>query len=611
MTIGRNDACPCGSGLKYKRCCLRKDEEIDASVRENSQRGEKARELAGLSIEELKSRFASAPTEAERVSLGFPLAQAHQERGEYQAALELLHALPKGDAAFELVRAHLSAASVNALGGFAEAAKMYDALLADPAFAGLDPLTKADVTMEAGKANSFADKNARAAELWNISLAQYKALSDLSGIARAESNLAFLLLHHIDPNEQERGVTIMERSSVVKAEVGDLEGLANNYCTLALHFWRKKRYARSLAYMRRDLRATRATGNLRSLCSTLCNLAGLYVDLKQLSPARKLVKEAADISVKLDDSYSTTLAKMNLQRLEEAAKVAGLAGEVIGPKAPCACGSDEQYQNCCGRADHEPVVLPKMGVSEEAGNLVKELKERKVEPSRLDFILRSSDGASRRTSWTRVAFRDGWCELYELPDMANSYLSCVEQLSKSALEHPDSMDDPLSAVILASCALEAFINQISFFVLDLPDSDKTWTGSLPQQLSLGALNFQRSVSLAEKWGIVGGLVCGSKWPIPEWDAAAKLIDIRNELVHFKSGDYEQIDPSPALDVDIMRRIPKSISLRPVPRAWPYRLLTPSLAAWAYRTAQSTIAGFKTAFRQERVEKGSAPKGPLT
>ena len=126
------------------------------------------------------------------------------------------------------------------------------------------------------------------------------------------------------------------------------------------------------------------------------------------------------------------------------------------------------------------------------------------------------------------------------------------------------------------------------------------------------MNFQRTVSLAEKWGIVGGLVCGSKWPIPEWDDASKLIDLRNELVHFKSGDYEQIDPSPSLDVDIMRRIPKRVLVRPVQRAWPYRLLTPSLAEWAHHTAQSAIEGFKTAYRQERVEKTStAPKGPLT
>ena len=25
--VGRNDPCPCGSGKKYKNCCLRKDEQ--------------------------------------------------------------------------------------------------------------------------------------------------------------------------------------------------------------------------------------------------------------------------------------------------------------------------------------------------------------------------------------------------------------------------------------------------------------------------------------------------------------------------------------------------------------------------------------------------------
>ena len=25
MKVGRNDPCPCGSGIKYKKCCLGKD----------------------------------------------------------------------------------------------------------------------------------------------------------------------------------------------------------------------------------------------------------------------------------------------------------------------------------------------------------------------------------------------------------------------------------------------------------------------------------------------------------------------------------------------------------------------------------------------------------
>jgi len=30
MSIGRNDLCPCGSGKKYKKCCLDKNEKVRA-----------------------------------------------------------------------------------------------------------------------------------------------------------------------------------------------------------------------------------------------------------------------------------------------------------------------------------------------------------------------------------------------------------------------------------------------------------------------------------------------------------------------------------------------------------------------------------------------------
>jgi len=34
MKIGRNDPCPCGSGRKYKVCCLAKDQlrELEAAI---------------------------------------------------------------------------------------------------------------------------------------------------------------------------------------------------------------------------------------------------------------------------------------------------------------------------------------------------------------------------------------------------------------------------------------------------------------------------------------------------------------------------------------------------------------------------------------------------
>lgn len=35
MSVSRNDPCPCGSGLKYKKCCLGKESEIKRQRRQN------------------------------------------------------------------------------------------------------------------------------------------------------------------------------------------------------------------------------------------------------------------------------------------------------------------------------------------------------------------------------------------------------------------------------------------------------------------------------------------------------------------------------------------------------------------------------------------------
>lgn len=48
--IGRNDACPCGSGLKYKRCCLDKDARVAHSTPTTT-----ARELGGDDVDELSN----------------------------------------------------------------------------------------------------------------------------------------------------------------------------------------------------------------------------------------------------------------------------------------------------------------------------------------------------------------------------------------------------------------------------------------------------------------------------------------------------------------------------------------------------------------------------
>jgi len=38
MKTGRNEKCPCGSGKKYKKCCLLKDENAEAQLKADEQK---------------------------------------------------------------------------------------------------------------------------------------------------------------------------------------------------------------------------------------------------------------------------------------------------------------------------------------------------------------------------------------------------------------------------------------------------------------------------------------------------------------------------------------------------------------------------------------------
>ena len=54
---GRNDPCPCGSGKKYKKCCLRRAEELEARARHHDEVRERWSELVFAIHEELREKY--------------------------------------------------------------------------------------------------------------------------------------------------------------------------------------------------------------------------------------------------------------------------------------------------------------------------------------------------------------------------------------------------------------------------------------------------------------------------------------------------------------------------------------------------------------------------
>jgi len=84
--------------------------------------------------------------------------------------------------------------------------------------------------------------------------------------------------------------------------------------------------------------------------------------------------------------------------------------------------------------------------------------------------------------------------LNELPDMANVHLMAARGLAAEAALEPDSIAKPVACLLLSMCSLEAFINQVAFWlnhVAKLPDGHHI---TIPPELVSDHVAFQRNVS---------------------------------------------------------------------------------------------------------------------
>ncbi len=104
MSIGRNDPCPCGSGKKYEKCCLARDEEaqreaiaappVPTTEREASVREESSKSLPDLDIDAWNQRYDEfeAADYEERIAL-FKRTLDESELMNDEMAFEMLYRL--------------------------------------------------------------------------------------------------------------------------------------------------------------------------------------------------------------------------------------------------------------------------------------------------------------------------------------------------------------------------------------------------------------------------------------------------------------------------------------------------------------------------------------
>lgn len=82
---GRNEPCPCGSGRKYKQCCLPKDEALDAAARKVRAEIEAATEMPAADAAE-GAEGAEGAESADGPAVSAPRTPKHQTQQPWRNA---------------------------------------------------------------------------------------------------------------------------------------------------------------------------------------------------------------------------------------------------------------------------------------------------------------------------------------------------------------------------------------------------------------------------------------------------------------------------------------------------------------------------------------------
>lgn len=600
----RNEKCACGSGKKYKNCCLPKHHKSDETtdlgplILDAMRRGLEHERSERDEAEGTLRRLMNDPraTESDKLNAALSLVTFAQRRGDHRGALEQLESLvidERSDPALHILS--LKATSLTQLGSHDDAAALFDALLGNPS-AAVNRLS-GWWEMEAGRSYYLAGRVEDAVRVTKSAVSFFEnAKNELEHLTRAKSNLAIFMLASDKAEEVTQAEESLEAACDVKIAIGDAEGASTNFSQLSVHHFARGCFEKAIAYGRKDLKLSRVVGDERSIASTLGNMASIYLRVLQLSEARNFASEAAEIGARLNNPDIIAKSEAIALQIEEMGRFAGEHKIAVGKNAICACGAGKRYVDCCGRADHEPVALrtPVGGVSEDIDDIKAALRSSGLELLQLDFAMRETEESRRRISWSEVRGHDGWCEIFELPDMANIHLNAAEALAEQAGKRGDAIHEPIACAMLAVSALEAFINSTAYFASEAATSRAI---ALPPSLLADAFAYQRQTELTQKWDALGVVLC-DRWPPPApiWTNFVKLVQLRNELVHYKAEGFSRVVPGGKHPPEHLRNLPPEIALRDIPSSWPIRLLTPSFAHWSVSVAQSLIHHFRSSYR---------------
>lgn len=451
--IGRNSLCPCGSGLKYKNCCINKSPyyikafKILRNTMENMNADQNELKYTIQEVEKVINSNNLSDEECYTINLN--LYQLYILVGQDQRALELINLIDIRNMD-QLSKISILTNKMKVLYNLGD----YDKLLESINIMFLlksevdtlewtDKVTctiKSGTLLEIGKiANVILDSNPKMKDEigYSLPLQCYDELinsyetnkfQDIDHYLGAMANKATIMLNDSSTEIQNQGLNIMHKGISNKLKVGSWNSVANDYSRLGQYYLKSKNYKQAIAYTKRDLAITKRYGSSRDLIRTLINLSDIYKEVRQLSDARQALREAAKMSKDTGNFHVAKYCSEKIQDISNIAKELSLHGMQIGKKAPCACGSGLSFDKCCGQADFD---YDDIGKTLGLNYLIPYSFKDNGSYSDLDLnsVLRKLKDDETRLSWLEIKNEGAYQEVYELPDMSNLHLTSARLLN--------------------------------------------------------------------------------------------------------------------------------------------------------------------------------------
>lgn len=414
----------------------------------------------------------------------------------------------------------------------------------------------------------------------------------ITALARAasltcEAAAEMAKLHPVtgEPDElaRARAAGLHEVAARMRREAGAWADCRENFVALARYHAGIEREDAAEAYVNKAMFVSRVAGDDAVELDACLFAVSTFLDIGKF-------KEASDTLVRVKALGNACDDAIVSERVADAeARVMAALGSQ---------GCERQMRTNWTRGP-APVEFELQAVVEETGMPPVAVNAPRAIPVQgIDLLMQHPGPAGECRYWVSHRVLDGEHRIVTLPNWSGRAMRAAKAIHDATKHDEDGTDGPSSVVLQVCCALEAYISAVVHFIREADHRRWEYT-SLPRYCLPNDTLKKRRVNTMDKWKQVPKALFGENWIRKEdRNNFIMLLDLRDELVHFKGDNEERIELNDASDHPMAGKINLILKRpRPGPRPWVDRILTPELSQWAINVGETMIYSFRTAWEK--------------